>query len=52
MGCLVLGILAIGAGFFAGSSPVIIQNHGNLAEYMQRLQINLDILRQALSQLF
>lgn len=46
LGCLVLGIVAIGAGFFAGSSPVIIQSHGNLAQYMERLQINLDILRQ------
>lgn len=50
--CLALGILGIGAGFFAGSSPVVLQNHGNLAEYMERLRINWDILRQAMSQLF
>ncbi len=50
--CLVLGVLGVGAGFFAGSSPVVIKSHGNLVEYAQRLQINWDILRQSIGRLF
>ena len=42
--CLIIGILAVGVGFFTGSSPVVIQNHGNLTEYIERLQINWSIL--------
>ena len=42
--CLILGIVGIGVGFFMGSSPVVLQNHGNLTEYIQRLQLNWDIL--------
>jgi len=41
---LVVGIMGVGVGFFTGSSPVVIQNHGNLTEYIRRLQINRDIL--------
>ena len=41
---LVVGIMGVGVGFFTGSSPVVIQNHGNLTEYFRRLQINWDIL--------
>lgn len=44
--CLVVGIMGIGVGFFTGSSPVIIQNHGSLTEYIQRLEINWGILRE------
>ena len=36
--CLIVGILGIGVGFFTGSSPTAIQNHGALTEYFQRLQ--------------
>ena len=42
---LVVGIVGVGVGFFTGSSPVVIQNHGNLTEYFRRLQINWDVLR-------
>ena len=42
---LVVGIVGVGVGFFTGSSPVVIQNHGNLTEYIRRLQINWDVLR-------
>ena len=41
---LVVGIMGVGVGFFTGSSPVVIQNHGNLTEYARRLQMNWDIL--------
>ena len=41
---LVVGIVGVGVGFFTGSSPVVIRNHGNLTEYMRRLQINWDVL--------
>lgn len=50
--CLVLGLLAIGVAFFTGSSPVVIQNHGSMEEYAQRLQTNWDILRQTATALF
>lgn len=45
---LVIGLLGVGVGFFTGSSPVAIQNHGNLTEYMERLTYNWGILRQML----
>lgn len=44
--CLIVGIVGIGVGFFTGSSPVVIQNHGAVAEYLERLQINRDILAE------
>lgn len=43
--CLVAGIACIGIGFFTGSSPVIIENHGSLTEYTHRLELNRDILQ-------
>lgn len=46
--CLVVGILGIGVGFFTGSSPVTIQNHGSLTEYMERLTYNWKILQSML----
>lgn len=46
--CLVVGILGVGVGFFTGSSPVIIRNHGSIDEYLRRLSINWGILRQML----
>lgn len=42
--CIIIGIFGVGIGFFMGSSPVIIQNHGSIQEYIQRLEINRDIL--------
>lgn len=46
--CLLVGILCVGVGFFTGSSPVVIQNHGALAEYAERLSINWSIFKQML----
>jgi hypothetical protein len=43
--CLVIGVVGIGVGFFTGSSPVVIQSHGSLTEYSQRLQTNWRILQ-------
>jgi hypothetical protein len=43
--CLVIGVVGIGVGFFTGSSPVVIQSHGSLTEYIQRLQTNWRILQ-------
>lgn len=45
-GCFLLGVIAIGVGFFTGSSPTAIQNHGHLAQYLERLTLNWDILKQ------
>lgn len=45
---LLVGILCVGVGFFTGSSPVVIQSHGSLAEYAERLRVNWDILKQML----
>ena len=42
--CLVAGIACIGIGFFTGSSPVVIQEHGNLTGYIHRLEMNRAIL--------
>ena len=44
--CLVVGIMGVGVGFFTGSSPVTIQNHGSLTEYIERLTINWNALLQ------
>lgn len=48
--CLVAGAACIGIGFFTGSSPVILQQHGNLAEYAQRLEMNWAILQDYIAQ--
>ena len=49
--CLIIGIVGLGVGFFTGSSPVTIQNHGSLTEYIQRLEMNRDILLESLRNL-
>lgn len=49
--CFLLGALAIGVGFFTGSSPTAIQAHGHLAEYGQRLAMNWAILQQDIANL-
>jgi len=46
--CLVIGLIGVGVGFFTGSSPVTVQNHGSLTEYMERLSVNWTIFRQML----
>ena len=43
---LVIGILGVGVGFFMGSSPVVLRNHGNLEGYIERLTINWNVLKQ------
>ena len=43
--CFLLGIVGIGVGFFTGSSPTALENHGNLAQYIERLAMNWDIIR-------
>ena len=48
--CLLGGIICIGIGFFTGSSPVVIQEHGNLTEYIQRLEMNRAILLDYIAQ--
>ena len=49
--CLVVGIMGVGVGFFTGSSPTMIQNHGSLTEYIERLQINWGYLQEDVSDL-
>ena len=57
--CFLIGVVAIGVGFFTGSSPTALQAHGNLTEYAARLTTNwailkrdLSVLGQAVSRLF
>lgn len=49
---LVIGVALIAAGFFAGSSPVTIQNHGSLDEYLVRLETNRQVFLRDLAALF
>lgn len=49
--CMLLGIAGAAVGFFTGSSPVALQNHGNLVEYVDRLNVNWEILRKDVSAL-
>ncbi|MCC8356314.1 MAG: hypothetical protein LJU34_00405 [Oscillospiraceae bacterium] len=44
LACLMLGVLGIAVGFFTGSSPTVIESHGSLTEYIQRLETNWDAL--------
>ena len=46
LACLILGAVCIGIGFFSGSSPVLLREHGALEEFVRRLQINWALLRQ------
>lgn len=41
--CLIIGIGMIAAGFFMGSSPVLLRQRGSLDEYLLRLAANRDI---------
>lgn len=50
--CLVIGVLGVGVAFFTGSSPVVIRAHGGLAEYLDRLRMNWDILTQMIRSWF
>lgn len=57
--CFLIGVMAIGVGFFTGSSPTALQAHGHLTEYNARLaqnwlilQRDIDALRRGLMGLF
>ncbi len=50
--CLLLGVALTAAGFFAGSSPVTVMNHGYLDEYFVRLETNWNIFLRDLSAIF
>ena len=43
--CVLLGIAGIGVGFFTGSSPADIINHGGLDGYWERLMMNWEIIK-------
>ncbi|MCD8117652.1 MAG: hypothetical protein LUE21_11200 [Oscillospiraceae bacterium] len=51
LACLVLGVLGIAVGFFTGSSPTVIQSHGSLTEYLQRLETNWEVFRSLIAEL-
>ncbi|MCD7770445.1 MAG: hypothetical protein LUH36_10100 [Oscillospiraceae bacterium] len=51
LACLVLGVLGIAVGFFTGSSPTVIQSHGSLTEYLQRLETNWEVFRSLVAEL-
>ena len=46
MSCILLGIVGVAVGFFTGSSPSVIQSHGHIQQFGERLAMNWDILRQ------
>lgn len=50
--CLLLAVALAAAGFFAGSSPVTVMNHGSLDEYFVRLETNWSIFLRDLGALF
>ena len=50
MGCILLGIVGMAVGFFTGSSPSVIESHGQIGLYGQRLAMNWAILRAHLTQ--
>lgn len=50
--CLLLAVALTAAGFFAGSSPVTVANHGYLDEYFVRLNTNWNIFLDDLSAIF
>ena len=47
--CFLVGVVAVGVGFFTGSSPTALQAHGSLTEYSQRLSTNWAIFKQDLT---
>lgn len=49
--CLLLAVALTAAGFFAGSSPVSVINHGCLDEYFLRLETNRQIFLRDLASL-
>ncbi len=48
LACFLLGLAGIAVGFFTGSSPMTIVNHGALTDYLARLESNRDILMSLL----
>ena len=51
MACVLLGIVGIAVGFFTGSSPTILQNHGHIQQYGERLALNWNIFRRDVAHL-
>lgn len=46
MGCILLGIVGMAVGFFTGSSPSVIESHGHIGQYGERLAMNWAVLKQ------
>ena len=46
MGCILLGIVGMAVGFFTGSSPSVIESHGHIGQYAERLSMNWAVLKQ------
>ena len=46
MGCILLGIVGMAVGFFTGSSPSVIESHGHIGQYAERLAMNWAVLKQ------
>ena len=49
MACILLGVVGVAVGFFTGSSPSVIESHGHIQQYGERLAMNWDILKQDLT---
>lgn len=50
--CLLIAVALTAAGFFAGSSPMTVINHGSLDEYFVRLETNWQIFLRDLNAIF
>ena len=46
MSCILLGVVGMAVGFFTGSSPSVIQSHGHICQYGERLAMNWAALKQ------
>ncbi len=46
MSCILLGVVGMAVGFFTGSSPSVIESHGHIGQYAERLAMNWAVLKQ------
>ena len=46
MSCILLGVVGMAVGFFTGSSPSVIESHGHIGQYAERLSMNWTVLKQ------
>ena len=46
MSCILLGVVGMAVGFFTGSSPSVIESHGHIGQYAERLSMNWAVLKQ------